>query len=124
MNGWETSETTGFGTVEVNGRSRVPSPPTRISACTPNAPGPAPAESAADPLVDEARGLRLRTVDEVAAVDQDPAARHLGHPRPVEVGELGPLGDDDEGVGPFGRLERRVGELDAVHQLARLLLGD
>ena len=33
MNGRSTSGTTGLGTVEVSGRSRVPSPPARISAC-------------------------------------------------------------------------------------------
>ena len=33
MNGRSTSGTTGFGTVVVSGRSRVPSPPARISAC-------------------------------------------------------------------------------------------
>src|SRR5690349_16075147 len=34
MNGRSTSGTTGLGTAEVSGRSRVPSPPARISACT------------------------------------------------------------------------------------------
>ena len=33
MNGRSTSGTTGLGTVEVSGRRRVPSPPTRITAC-------------------------------------------------------------------------------------------
>src|SRR5215208_7387111 len=33
MNGRSTSGTTGLGTVEVSGRSLVPSPPTRITAC-------------------------------------------------------------------------------------------
>jgi hypothetical protein len=33
MNGRSTSGTTGLGTVLVSGRSRVPSPPARISAC-------------------------------------------------------------------------------------------
>src|SRR5215213_9424445 len=36
MKGRSTSGTTGFGTAEVSGRSRVPSPPARISACTPH----------------------------------------------------------------------------------------
>ncbi len=33
MNGRSTSGTTGLGTDEVSGRSRVPSPPARMSAC-------------------------------------------------------------------------------------------
>src|SRR3954467_11231641 len=38
MKGRSTSGTTGWGTVEVSGRRRVPSPPARISACM-SAPG-------------------------------------------------------------------------------------
>ena len=45
MNGRSTSGTTGLGTVEVSGRSRVPSPPARISACIRPSRRPAPIPS-------------------------------------------------------------------------------
>ena len=40
MNGRPASGTTGFGTDDVSGRSRVPSPPARISACNLHRPIP------------------------------------------------------------------------------------
>src|SRR5918994_2980742 len=60
-NGRPASGMTGFGVVYVNGRSRVPSPPARTSACT----------LPADPLVGEAGPLEPLAVEEVAPVDHE-----------------------------------------------------
>src|SRR5436190_8652914 len=123
MNGRPPSGTISLGIVEVSGRSRVPSPPARISACTPAPPGSSPA-SAPDPLVDEAGPPDPLRVDEVTSVDDQRAGHPLAQLEPVELGELGPFGDHDHGIGALGRLERRASELDPRHQLARLILGD
>src|SRR5712691_5267703 len=96
-NGLSASGTTGLGTVEVSGRSRVPSPPARIRACmraasSSGAPPP-------DALVLEARRPDGDRVEEVAPVDDQATAHPLGDRGPVELAELGPLGDQDGGVG-------------------------
>src|SRR5579859_5792234 len=85
MKGWPARGTTGLGMVEVSGRSRVPSPPARIRACT-SCP-----LSAADALVHESGGLDDVAGEEVAAVDDQAPGHPFGHPRPVELGELGPF---------------------------------
>ena len=61
MNGRSTSGTTGLGTVEVSGRSRVPSPPTRITACI--------SASPSDALVYKPGGAHRVGVKRVAPVD-------------------------------------------------------
>src|SRR3954468_11266530 len=100
MNGRSTSGTTGLGTVEVSGRRRVPSPPTRMTACiSADPPGAAlrmRALAAADALVDESGGLDRRAVERVAPVDDDLAGHRGRHLRPVELLELVPLGHEDD----------------------------
>src|SRR6202521_4408150 len=99
MNGRSTSGTTGLGSVEVRGRSRVPSPPTRITACTGSTPP--------DALVGKAsRADRLR-VQRVAAVDKQVAAHAASHLGPIELSQLLPLGDQHDGVGLVHGGERR-----------------
>src|ERR671928_712152 len=129
MNGRSTSGTTGFGTVEVSGRSRVPSPPTRITACTTSLPPwsrgrfwhPRPP---ADALVLQAGGEDGCRVERVAPVDHEPA-RHRGRDlAPVQVEEVAPLGHEHDRVGVAHAIDRRGRELHAGDQLARLLLGD
>src|SRR5919204_5426195 len=71
-NGRPASGITGFGTVWVSGRRRVPSPPASTSACI---------SSAADALVREAGPHQLVAVEEVAAVDY----QRLLHPVPHVV---------------------------------------
>src|SRR5512146_1544776 len=90
MNGRLTSGTTGLGIVDVSGRSRVPSPPTRMSACTERLP--------ADALVDEPGVARDRRIDEVAAVDQNLAGHPAGDLTPLEVAELRPLGHEHDRI--------------------------
>src|SRR5947209_5321743 len=84
-NGRPASGITGFGSVSVSGRRRVPSPPASTRACI----------SAADALVREAGAAQQLGVEVVAAVDDE----RVGHPAldlagPVELVELRPLGDE------------------------------
>src|SRR5919199_313662 len=129
MNGRSTSGTTGFGTVEVNGRSRVPSPPARMSACTDSeeaqldAGAPSGARGAADPLVDEPRVADPLGVQEVAPVDEQVAPHRVGNRPQVQLAELGPLGDEHERVRSLRQLAHRRRELHPANQLAGLLLG-
>src|ERR1700757_3459463 len=131
MNGRSTSWTTGLGIVEVSGRSRVPSPPARISACTIR-PSPAPrswlgqnlqanpladsplcqnlqanplaeSPSPAHALVDEPGPGGGVAVDEVASVDDQVAGHPLAHLGPVQLGELRPLGHQHACVGAVDR---------------------
>src|ERR1700726_3982025 len=105
MKGRSTSGTTGFGTVEVSGRSRVPSPPARITACIrallPGSgharcpPLPARRSPPAYPLVDEARGADAVGVERVAPVDDQVTAHPPRDLVPLELHELLPLGDED-----------------------------
>src|SRR4051794_20857462 len=81
MNGRSTSGTTGLGTVVVSGRRRVPSPPARISACTPLRPADrarrlelAAERRAPDALVGESGVADARGIEEVAPVYQQVAA--------------------------------------------------
>src|SRR5829696_5487076 len=104
MKGRSTSGTTGFGTVEVSGRSRVPSPPARISACTSGArPGAGHRGShalraAADALEGEARPAQRLGVEHVAPVDHEPTAHPPRRRVPVELLELRPLGHEHDRV--------------------------
>src|SRR2546421_12250316 len=118
-NGRSTSGTTGLGTVDVSGRSRVPSPPTRITACI-RAPSHRQGDlaRATDPLVVQAGGADRLRVQGVAAVDDQPPGHRLAHRGPVEVPELLPLGDQHDRVGVADAVERVAGELHAVDQLA------
>src|SRR3954467_11478165 len=102
-NGRSTSGRTGLGTVTVSGRSRVPSPPTRITACT-----AAPSRPADALVAEPGRAHRLR-VERVAPVDQHVAGHRLGHLREVDLLELVPLGDEHDRVGPAHAAERVVG---------------
>src|SRR4051794_29106527 len=113
MNGRPTSGTTGLGIVEVSGRSRVPSPPARISACIP---------LPTDALVHESGRLDGLRIDEVSAVDHHGADHPLRHRAPVELPELRPFRDEDAGVRARDGVERRVGEVDPDHHLPGLLL--
>src|SRR5262245_4129561 len=119
----------------VSGRSLVPCPPTRITAgrLTSGPPPPAcghageiwvpsrpPAEGerlsyrATDAFVDEAEGLQRLGIEEVAAVDDDIAAHPPRRLRPVELADLGPLGDDDDAVRAVQRREGGIRNLDPV----------
>src|SRR5205823_7202150 len=108
---------TGFGTESVSGRSRVPSPPARTSACKSARLRHRllrPAGEVARPpdaLEREAGRAEQLHVEEVAAVD-DQRARHplLDLTPPVELAELRPLGDEDGGVGAGERVERRLAD--------------
>src|SRR3954470_22210536 len=101
MNGRSTSGTTGFGTVEVSGRSRVPSPPARISACTSALPTD---RRPTHRLVREAGGAGRAGVQEVAPVDEQRAAHGARDLREVERLELRPLRDEHDRVGAGDRL--------------------
>src|SRR4051795_10363484 len=102
-NGRSTSGTTGLGTVEVSGRSRVPSPPTRITACT-RAPSRRPPYA---PVGQPGGGDRGR-VQRVAPVDEQLPAHLPRHRAEVELLELVPLGHEDHGVGAVHRAQRVV----------------
>src|SRR4051794_3100267 len=117
-NGRATSGSTGWGTVTVNGRSRVPSPPTRITACTA---GPSPPP---DALVDQAGRANGLRVERVAPVDEDRARHRIGDGLQVEALELVPLGDQHDRVGPRHAAERVVGEVEARHEPPRLVPRD
>src|SRR3712207_982905 len=125
MKGRSTSGTTGFGTVLVSGRSRVPSPPARMSACIRDGRGldGDAVEGAADALVGQAGVAHGLRVEEVAPVDEHVAAHARGNLAEVEVGELRPLRDEHDGVGALDRLQGGPGELHVLDELARLLLG-
>src|SRR3712207_7169481 len=80
MNGRSTSGTTGFRTVLVSGRSRVPSPPARMSACIHHRrglDGPA-VHGAADALVREPGVADHAGIEELATVDDHLAAHAVG----------------------------------------------
>src|SRR5436305_387079 len=97
---------TGLGTVCVSGRRRVPSPPASTKACMP--------ASAPDALVGEAGGGQRVAVEEVAAVHQQGLLHQLLHVvLPVELRELGPLGDEHGAVGSVERLPRRATDANA-----------
>src|ERR1039458_468705 len=115
MNGRSTSGTTGLGTVDVSGRRRLPSPPTRIAAWMPSPPSYA--------LIDQARRTHGVRVQRLAPVDHQIAAHGGGDQLPVEIHELGPLGHQDYGVGVGDGREGRVSERDPPDELASLLLG-
>src|SRR4051812_45993312 len=117
-NGRSTSGRTGFGTVTVSGRSRVPSPPTRITACT------AVSSRLPDALVDQAGRAHGRRVEGVAPVDEQRAGHRAGDGFEVERLELVPLGDEHDGVGVAHAAEGVVGELQARHEPPGLVLGD
>src|ERR1700730_16917271 len=100
MKGRSTSWTTGLGTVEVSGRSRVPSPPTRISACMTRTPaGPRfwlcktlptnrlANSSSSNALIDKAGLADRGAVDEVAPVHEQVPGHPLAHAAPVQLGE-------------------------------------
>src|SRR5439155_6691213 len=91
MSGLSTSGTSGLGTVEVRGRRRVPSPPTRITACTRSPPS--------DPLVDQAYCSHRLRIERVAPVDDDVSPHRRRHMREVELHELRPLGHEHQRVG-------------------------
>src|SRR5919197_1990810 len=94
--GCPASGITGFGTDSGSGRSRVPSPPARTSACKSAGlrhgllrPG-AEATRASDALECEAGRAKQVGVQEVAPVDDQRARHALLHlAGPVEVAELG-----------------------------------
>src|SRR5205807_7010340 len=98
MKGRSHSGTTGLGIVEVNGRSRVPSPPARTRAC----------KLPADSLVGEPGRPDGVRVDAVASVDDDLPRHPLRRGPPIELPELGPFGDDDAGVRLIEGVERRA----------------
>ena len=124
MNGRSTSASAGFGWVSVSGRSRVPSPPTstraRISSSAPHG-GRGPAT---DPLVGEARGLEPPRIEEVAPVHDQRVRHPPGELLPVELGELGPFGDQDRRIGALERVDGRLSDLDLRQQLACSIPGD
>src|SRR5918998_2068367 len=101
MKGRSTRGTTGLGTVEVSGRSRVPSPPARMSACTSDRPVD---RGAADRLIGQPGGAGGLGVEEVAAVDEQGSAHRGRHAGEGERLELGPLRDEHDGVGAGDRL--------------------
>src|SRR3982750_3609563 len=99
MSGLSTSGTTVLGTDEVSGRNRVPSPPTRITACIAVPHGASGCQrSAADALVREPRGAHGAGVQRVAPVEDDRPGHALGDGAPVEADELVPLGDEHDRV--------------------------
>src|SRR5689334_23705400 len=98
-NGRPASGMTGFGTVNVSGRSRVPSPPASTRACI--------SRSAPHAFVVEARGDHRLAVEVVAAVDEQRGLHGVLYiVRPVEVLELWPLGHEHGAVGALERLHR------------------
>src|SRR3954470_14556067 len=90
--GRSTRGMTGLGWREVSGRRRVPSPPTRITACISRSPS-------ADALVRQPGGADRARIERVAAVDHELPAHRLGDRGPVEIAELVPLGHEHERVG-------------------------
>jgi len=104
-----------LGTVVVSGRSRVPSPPTRMTACT--ATHRRDPKVAPDALVAQPGRLDRLGVERVAAVDDELARHRVRHLAPVEVLELLPLRDEDHRVGVAHALQRGGGELHALTRL-------
>src|SRR6185312_5095286 len=115
MNGRSTSGTTGLGTVEVSGRRRVPSPPTKMTACISGsscgAAGVWSSENqachgcregtvgsqegpltSAYTLIDEPGFAHGGRVESVAPIDHELSAHRSGDLPPIELQELGPLG--------------------------------
>src|SRR5947209_214853 len=106
---------TGFATVRVSGRRRVPSPPASTSACM----------SAADPLVFEAGTTEQLGVEKVAPVDDQRVRHPLHHlARPVEIAELGPLGYEHDRVGALECFERGARQVRIAEHRARALARD
>src|SRR4249919_604628 len=68
----------------------------------------------ADALVREAERAQRVGVEEVPTVHHDALSHPLPCGGPVEVTELGPLGHENGGVRAVERLERRLGDHDAV----------
>ena len=93
-----------FRVWSVSGRSRVPRPPTRITAGRLTA--RADLGRAADAVVGEAGRTQLGRVEHVPAVDQQRIPHAPGRLAPVELGELGPLGHEHGRVGAVERLQR------------------
>jgi len=50
----------------------------------------------------------------VAPVEEDRGAHHRSKPFEVEIGELRPLGDDDESVGPLSQCDGIFGGCDGA----------
>src|SRR5436853_3258483 len=116
-NGRPASGMTGFGSVSVSGRRRVPSPPASTSACTATG-------LPADALVRETLLLEEGTVEEVAPVDDERLAHPVLDRGPVELAELGPLRDEDGGVGIRESVVGRVAHLRAAQQVPGAIGGD
>src|SRR5919109_182760 len=106
---------TGLGVVYVSGLSLVPSPPARTSACT-----CLPAYS----FVGEARRGQTVLVEEVPPVDDEGGSHPaLDVPAPIELLELGPLGDQNHGVGAVERLDGAGADPGVSEDPARAVRG-
>ena len=114
MNGRSTSASAGFGSVSVNGRSRVPSPPTSTTACI--------TASRCPRTCSRRRGGGR--VEEVPAVHDQRVRHPAGELLPIELAELRPLGDQDRRVGGVERLGGGSAQLDARQQLLGGALGN
>src|SRR5436305_6388210 len=77
--------------------------------------------SAPDPIIDQARGLGLTPVIDVAQVEEHIAPKRGRDPVEVQRSKLVPLGDDHQRVGTLGRDISVVGELHAGQHLLRLV---
>ena len=68
---------------------------------------------AAHAVIGEALRRHYFGIIQVAAVDHDGVLEFVAQALEIEVGELFPFGEDQQGVGALGRFVGRVGELDA-----------
>src|ERR1039458_3927203 len=117
MKGRSTSVTTGFAMREVSGRSRVPLPPARITACMTRSSDP-------NPLVGQSRGADRCGVQRVAPVDHDTAGHRGGNSLPLEREELGPLGDEHDRVRTGDDVLDAIRVVQLGHDLASFVRGE
>src|SRR5438477_8648953 len=117
MNGRSPSGTTGFGIVEVSGRSRVPSPPARIRACKVLLAPP-------DALVGQTRRPDRVWIEEVASVEQELASHAARHFGPIELGEVTPLGYQHNRIAALYAIEGGRAELDSRNQASGCIFGN
>src|SRR5580704_7484960 len=109
MRGRPPTSTSAFGRPPAASPRRSALPPAKMIASISAALGDRrPVRGPADALVAEADGAGLGWIEEVAAVDDERRRHRVADLGRGESRELGPLGDDDGGVGALDGLGDRL----------------
>src|SRR5262249_42634134 len=103
--------TSDFGRPPAASPSRSALPPARMIASM------ALRRRSADAVVAEAGGVHFLRIEQVAAVDEHGCVHGPREPRPVELAQLRPLGDDHGRIGSRYRLLDRLDLRDTVQVL-------